>query len=141
MQFTAQPSLPQQRRGVLVALGGLPFWRLRWLGHASSTEAELQGMFNMVDADGNDTFVFPEFLSLVARKMRVTDTEVELVEALIVFDRDGDWITSAAELRHAMTNLGVKFTVEEVDEMICEADLAGDGQINHEALVKMMMAK
>ena len=30
---------------------------------------------------------------------------------------------------------------EEVDEMIREADVDGDGQINYEEFVKMMMAK
>jgi len=48
---------------------------------------------------------------------------------------------SAAELRHIMTNLGEKLTDEEVDEMIREADIDGDGQINYEEFVKVMMAK
>ena len=39
---------------------------------------------------------------------------------------------SAAELRHVMTNLGEKLTDEEVDEMIREADVDGDGQVNYE---------
>ena len=38
-----------------------------------------------------------------------------------------------------MTNLGEKLTDEEVDEMIREADIDGDGQINYEEFVKMMM--
>jgi len=58
-----------------------------------------------------------------------------------VFDRDGNGFISAAELRHVMTNLGEKLTDEEVDEMIREADVDGDGQINYEEFVKMMMAK
>ena len=39
---------------------------------------------------------------------------------------------SAAELRHVMTNLGEKLTDDEVDEMIREADLDGDGMVNYE---------
>ncbi len=58
-----------------------------------------------------------------------------------VFDRDGNGFISAAELRHVMTNLGEKLTDDEVDEMIREADVDGDGQINYEEFVKMMMAK
>ena len=34
----------------------------------------------------------------------------------------------ALQLRHVMTNLGEKLTDEEVDEMIREADIDGDGQ-------------
>ena len=73
--------------------------------------------------------------------MQDTDTEEELIEAFKVFDRDGNGFISAAELRHVMTNLGEKLTDEEVDEMIREADVDGDGQINYEEFVKMMMAK
>ena len=41
---------------------------------------------------------------------------------------------SASELRHVMTNLGEKLTEEEVDEMIQEADIDGDGQVNYEGM-------
>merc|ERR1739845_21182 len=98
-------------------------------------------MINEVDVDGNGTIDFPEFLSLMAHKMKDTDTEEELIEAFKVFDRDANGFISAAELRHVMTNLGEKLTGEEVDEMIREADVDGDGQINYEEFVKMMMAK
>ena len=38
-----------------------------------------------------------------------------------------------------MINLGEKLTDEEVDQMIKEADLDGDGQVNYDEFVKMMM--
>jgi len=88
---------------------------------------------------GDDTIDFPEFLSLMSRKMKDTDTEEELTEAFKVFDRDGNGFISPAELRHIMTNLGEKLTDEEIDEMICEADADVSGQINYEEFVKMMM--
>lgn len=69
---------------------------------------------------------------MMAKKMKDSDSEEELREAFKVFDRDGNGSISAAELRHVMTNLGEKLTDEEVDEMIREADLDGDGQVNYE---------
>ncbi|CAJ0648032.1 7239_t:CDS:10 [Entrophospora sp. SA101] len=113
---------------------------MRSLGQ-NPTESELQDMINEVDADGNGTIDFPEFLTMMARKMKDTDSEEEIKEAFKVFDKDGNGYISAAELRHVMTNLGEKLSEEEVDEMIREADVDGDGQINYEEFVKMMMTK
>eukprot|EP00662_Eupelagonemidae_sp_cell21_P058233 gene58233-biopygen14624 len=71
------------------------------------TEAELQDMIN---EDGSGSIDFPEFLTLMSRKMHDTDTEEEInivsEEAFRVFDKDGNGFISAAELRHVMTNLG-----------------------------------
>ena len=50
-----------------------------------------------LDADGNGTIDFPEFLSLMARKMKDTDTEEELIEAFKVFDRDGNGLHAMVE--------------------------------------------
>jgi Ca2+-binding EF-hand superfamily protein len=52
---------------------------------------------------------------MMARKMKDTDSEEEILEAFKVFDKDGNGFISAAELRHIMTNLGEKLTDEEVD--------------------------
>ena len=43
---------------------------MRSLGQ-NPTEAELQDMINEVDADGNGTLDFPEFMELMALKMKV----------------------------------------------------------------------
>jgi calmodulin len=72
---------------------------MRSLGQ-NPTEAELQDMVNEVDADGNGTIDFPEFLTMMARKMKDTDSEEEIKEAFKVFDKDGNGFISAAELRH-----------------------------------------
>jgi hypothetical protein len=55
-----------------------------------------------------------------------------------MLDKDGNGFISAADLRHVMTNLEPTLTDEEVDEMIREADIDGDSQINYEEFVKMM---
>ncbi|XP_074566659.1 calmodulin-1-like [Curcuma longa] len=103
------------------------------------SEEELQEMVQEVDADGNGSIEFGEFLSLMARKVKETNVEEELKEAFKVFDKDQNGFISATELRNVMINLGEKLTDEEVEKMIKEADLDGDGQVNYEEFVRMMM--
>lgn len=42
------------------------------------------------------------------------------------------------QLKNVMMNLGEKLSDEEVEQMIKEADLDGDGQVNYEEFVNMM---
>ena len=130
---------------------------MRSLGQ-NPTEGDLQEMINEVDADGNGTIDFMEFLTMMARKMKDTDSEAEIKEAFKVFDKNGDGQISPAELRQVMANLGrhpvrpsvdpysqrspqpigESLTDSEVDEMVREADADGDGEINYEEFIKVI---
>ncbi|CDO51781.1 similar to Saccharomyces cerevisiae YBR109C CMD1 Calmodulin [Geotrichum candidum] len=113
---------------------------MRSLGQNPS-ESELADMINEVDTDNNGTIDFPEFLTMMARKMKDTDSEEEIREAFRVFDRDGNGFISAAELRHVMTSIGEKLTEEEINAMIKEADANGDGQIDYNEFVTLIHNK
>lgn len=58
-----------------------------------------------------------------------------------VFDADGDGRISKSELKTVMQNLGEKLTDDEIDFMIGEADLDGDGEVSYEEFVVMMGSK
>jgi len=105
------------------------------------SEQELHDMIAEVDYDGNGRIDFEEFVTLMNRRSKETDTEEEVINAFKVFDKDANGLISSTELRHIMTTLGDKLTEDEVEEMIREADIDGDGYINYEEFVRMMMAK
>ncbi|KAJ3889357.1 putative calmodulin [Lentinula edodes] len=104
---------------------------MRSLGQ-NPTDAELQDMINEVDVDGNGTIDFKEFLSMMEKKFKDTDSEEEIRQAFQVFDKDGNGTISAKELKAVMESLGEKLSDKEVDAMIQEADLDGDGCINYQ---------
>jgi calmodulin len=113
---------------------------MRNLGQ-NPTEVELTEMINEVDIDGNGTIDFREFLGLMVRKIKETEMDDELIEAFKVFDYNGNGYITVQELRNVMLTLGEYLTSDEVDELVKEADLDNDGQINYEEFIKLMMSK
>lgn len=59
-------------------------------------------------------------------------------EAFRVFDRNGDGTVNAAELRHVLTHIGEKLDEEEVDDLLREADIDGEGLIKYADFVKVL---
>ncbi|CAL9147003.1 unnamed protein product [Musa hybrid cultivar] len=112
---------------------------IRPLGH-NPTEQELQDMIREVDVNGNGTIEFNEFFNIMAWKMKEAEAEEEMREAFKVFDKDQDGYISSYELMSVMINLGEEVTYDEVKEMIREADINGDGQVDFYEFSKMMMA-
>ena len=111
---------------------------MRSLGE-NPTEAELQDMISEVGADGNSTIEFPAFLTLMARRMKDTDSEQDILEAFKVFDKDSNGFVSAAELRHNMKlqRAGSRMLDTDSDDSpsACHAD---DGTMSYEEFVKML---
>lgn len=90
---------------------------------------------------GSAQIGFDSFCDLMVQKQGTTDSETEVIEAFRVFDKEGNGTISANELKHVLTTLGEKLTDSEVDEVIKEADVDGNGHINYSNYVKMMMSQ
>eukprot|EP01102_Stenamoeba_stenopodia_P001501 TRINITY_DN1129_c0_g7_i1.p1 TRINITY_DN1129_c0_g7~~TRINITY_DN1129_c0_g7_i1.p1 ORF type:complete len:146 (-),score=50.73 TRINITY_DN1129_c0_g7_i1:164-601(-) len=107
---------------------------LRSLGRAPS-QAQVK---QMQDEVGKNDFDYATFLTLMARPL-ASPTLDQILEALRVFDKEGNGIIPEVEFRHTMTYLGEKFRDSEVDEMLREAEVDGDGNVFYETFVKNMM--
>ena len=92
------------------------------------TEEDLKDMIRNVDTNSNGAIDFNEFIDMMVK--RGSNVEEDVAHAFKVFDRDGDGLITAEELRLTMNNLGEPITEEEVKAMIAEADIDGDGKIN-----------
>ncbi|EPS61190.1 hypothetical protein M569_13611 [Genlisea aurea] len=106
---------------------------IRSLDEEDPTAAELH-------FQGNQTVQFSDLFDFLSLKIQVSDTEEELKEAFKVFDKDQNGFISPNELRQVMISLGEKLSDEEVEQMIKEADLDGDGLVNYDDFVKLMTA-
>lgn len=105
------------------------------------SEQEINEMIKQVDLDNNGRIDFNEFAELMTKRSKETDIEEEVINAFRVLDKQGQGTISTVELRHLMVTLGDKLTEEEVEEMLREADFDGNGIINYEEFVRMMMTK
>ena len=120
-----------------------------------------------MDKVGNGTISFPEFVTMMARRRKDEDTEEVVKHTFRLFGWhwiDNNGYISAAELRWVVfckkkllktlfshvffsdtcidvANLGERLSDLDIDEMIREADIDGDGQVDCEKFVKLMMSK
>lgn len=111
---------------------------MRSLGE-NPTETSLSEWVSEVDKDGSGRVEFNEFVQLMHRSMKESKQDTDDVrEAFKIFDKEGNGYISAAELRHVLTSLGERLTDDEIDEVMREADLDGDGQVDYEAFVHLI---
>ena len=98
--------------------------------------ALLLDMIRNVDKNSNGAIDFNEFIEMMLR--RDSKIEEDVLHAFRVFDRDGDGLISAEELKLTMNNLGEPLTDHEVKSMIEAADIDGDGRINFQEFSRLM---
>lgn len=101
----------------------------------SPTQADLQAIQQEY---GNRLLDIGEVQNVISRRAPPPETEDSVRDAFRIFDKDGTGYVSASELRHVLTHLGEKLSDEEVDEMIREADITGDGQVNYDHFVNIL---
>ncbi|XP_052249546.1 neo-calmodulin-like isoform X4 [Dreissena polymorpha] len=115
---------------------------MRFLG-MTPTEQQVTDAMRALDANGNGRIEFQEFYSFMQAEMsKVSDESYTNREDIVrsafrTFDRDGNGYIDENEFRVAMKKLGETLTDKELDDMMRQADVDGDGKINYEEFVKM----
>ena len=81
----------------------------------------------------NGKIEFVEFFAYMTANYRTRDQyNHDLKEAFKTFDKNNDGFIEAKELHKVMVGIGERLTFEEAQQMIHDADINGDGQINFE---------
>uniref|UniRef100_A0A8D8PP19 Calmodulin-3 n=1 Tax=Cacopsylla melanoneura TaxID=428564 RepID=A0A8D8PP19_9HEMI len=113
---------------------------MRSLGQFAREE-ELQRMLEEVDINGDGYFSFEEFVEIVYNMGATTEEktadqeEKELRDAFRVFDKHNRGYISASDLRAVLQCLGEDLSEEEIEDMIKEVDVDGDGRIDFNEFV------
>ncbi|MCY1060107.1 EF-hand domain-containing protein [Nannocystis sp. SCPEA4] len=108
---------------------------MRSLGQ-DPTESQLRGLIEEVDTDGSGHIDFGEFTTLMLARYGDRRSRLEL--AFAVFDRDGSGRITAEEMGGVMSQVGL--TARELDEMIKEVDVDGDGSIGFAEFCQLAQA-
>ncbi len=97
-------------------------------------------MAKQKNSDASDIINFPEFLSCLAQNNEdVEEVIAEIINAFRVFDHDQSGKISMVELKHILTNMGMKYTDEEVEEMFKAANIDKEDLLKYEDFVRNAM--
>lgn len=132
---------------------------MRALGFEPKKE-EIKKMIADIDKEGAGTIDFNDFLTLMSQKMAEKDTKEEILKAFKLvlmfespngyllyiftfilnrlFDHDENGKIGLRDLERVAKELGENLTEEELQEMIDEADLDHDGEINEQEFLRIM---
>ncbi len=110
---------------------------MRALGFEPKNE-EIKKMISDIDKDGSGTIDFHEFLEMMTAKMSSRDSKEEILKAFRLFDDDETGKITLKNLRRVAKEIGENMTDEELQEMIEEADLDGDNEIDVEEFLRIM---
>lgn len=112
---------------------------MRTLGFKITRE-EAQQMINDVSIKGKGCLDFNEFLeTVIDRQGDTRDIYDEILQGFRMFDYDKTGQISLDNLRKACQDAGIKFTQKELEEMVEEADVNGDGQIDQSEFIRIML--
>ena len=103
-----------------------------------ANECGIRKIIEELELEGYVELEFNEFIQLIVEKVRKVNEGKAIYDMFQLFDKDGNGYITAQELRSVMQSLGENFSDEVIEEMIDEADMNGDNQIDFFEFVKIL---
>ena len=107
------------------------------LGFESKSQAIFQ-MISDLDADGNGTIDFEEWLSLMTKRVSDKDTRANINKVFALYDDERTGFISVKNLRRIAQELSENISEEELQELITRADLDQDGLVSEDEFYNIM---
>ena len=107
------------------------------------TDEEVARMMAEADEDQSGEIDFNEFAQLMGKKMAENEQDEELVEVFKLFDKDGDGMLDAADLKQVFIELGMSDDqMEDNCELLIKVlDPKEPGKLNFPEFVQAFMAR
>ena len=113
---------------------------MRILGAAPS-QIELEETIKAIEKNGNNLIEFKKFMMIYRRKMETQDSEEDLIDEFKKLDVEGNGKITESALRKLMSNYENALSSEEIEEIIQEAHVDDDGNIDYAKFVKVLLGK
>jgi centrin-1 len=98
-------------------------------------EAKSGAIFQMIsdlDADGNGTIDFGEWLTLMTKRVNDKDTRANVNKIFALYDDERTGYISIKNLRRVAQELNENISEEELQELIVRADVDQDGLVSED---------
>uniref|UniRef100_A0A8B9UA33 EF-hand domain-containing protein n=1 Tax=Anas zonorhyncha TaxID=75864 RepID=A0A8B9UA33_9AVES len=99
---------------------------------------EMRKIISQVDEEGSGKINFESFLQVMAQKMAEPYSKKEILKGFKLFDCDGTGKISFEKLKLVATEVGEDITDEELQVMIDEADVDGDGEVDQQEFLRIL---
>jgi len=114
---------------------------MRALG-GDPTDEELCDMISNFDVNGDGVIDFAEFCTMMEGNLaEVENNDEELQEAFKAFGADDGGQISPAELKLRMEKLGIQLSDSELEEIVREANINGETDVDHSEFAMMAHLK
>ncbi|XP_067873748.1 calmodulin-like protein 4 [Heterodontus francisci] len=108
---------------------------MRCLG-TMPTPAEVERHLQQHKIGRNGELEFSTFLMIIHQQRQQEDPQREILEAMLMTDKQKRGFITATELRTKLTQLGEKLTNKEVDDLLREANITPNGVVEYEDFIQ-----